>query len=288
MRWRGSSTLTVTWLLAASCGISRDHGSSVGYGDVFVEVGRIELQESPDDPIVAIDHVSRRPGGGFLIADRHAGRVRLFDEAGRQIGIVGKPGQGPGELEEPSGAVEFPDGRLIVVQRASPRLTIFSPDTAPVIGRVPGQYGFWAARAGDGFVAGVATRDTRFAVFDPDGTPPRDWVPVSAPPISDLSAPGSRERLEQWSRSFTVVRRIAAVADSVLVVEYGRHDPREGDPYFVVPTTVDVYSADGQKLAEGLNLPGPVVGGGPHLLLLAAEPPNAWTVSVLEWRGPQP
>ncbi|HEY8376606.1 MAG TPA: hypothetical protein VIK91_08965, partial [Nannocystis sp.] len=142
----------MTLLLATSCRISQDQGSSVEYSDLFVEVGRIELQEFPDDPIVAIDHVNRRPGGGFLIADRHAGRVRLFDEAGRQIGIVGKPGQGPGELEEPSGAVEFPDGRLIVVQRASPRLTIFSPDTAPVIGRVPGQYGFWAARAGDGFV----------------------------------------------------------------------------------------------------------------------------------------
>lgn len=110
-------------------------------------------------------------------------------------------------------------------------------------------------------------------------------MPVSAPPVSDLSAPGSRDRLEDWSRSFTVVRQVVAVADSVLVVEYGRHDPREGDPYFVVPTTVDIYSADGHKLAEGLELPGPVVGGGRHLLLLVAEPPNPWTVSVLEWRG---
>lgn len=171
MRCLGLSSLAVTMLLAASCGISRDRDAHVGYDEFFVEVGRVEFQEFADDPIVDIDYVSRRPGGGFLIADRHAGHVRLFDEVGRQTRVVGKPGQGPGELEEPTGAVEFPDGRLIVVQRASPRLTIFSPDTAPVIGRVPGPYGFWAARAGDGFVAGVATQDTRFAVFERDGTP---------------------------------------------------------------------------------------------------------------------
>lgn len=339
MKSRDFPAAAVTLLLTASCDVFLDREAPAEYDDPFAEVRRVEFQEFPDDPIVGIDYVSQRPGGGYLIADPHAGRVRLFDAGGRQTRTVGQPGKGPGELEEPAGAVEFPDGRLVVVQRGDPRLTIFPPDTAPVIGKIPGHYGFWAARAGDGFVAGVATVTTRFGLFDRAGTPlatfglrdpaitrtpfwmffasdhaavlgdaiavnmsffptirlydfegdsigafgepPPDWVPISEPPVSDVSAPGNRERLEEWSTTFTVVRQIAAVADSLLVVQYGHH--AEDD--VVVPTTADVYSAEGQKLAEGLSLPGRVVGGGSQLLVLVAEPPSPWTVSVLEWRG---
>ena len=328
-------------LLAASC--APDDRALLGSGDVLVEVDRVELEESPDDPIVGVEYVGERPDGGYIIADRHAGRVRLFDSSGRRAEVVGGPGDGPGELEEPAGAVELPDGRILVVQRGSPRLTIFFPDSAPTITDVPGQYGFWADRAGRGFVAGVATRDTRFALFDEDGTAlstfasrdpaisetpfwiyfadehaatigdriavntslfpivrlfdltgdsvgvlgeaPPDWAPASAPPVSDLSGPGNRERIADWSRSFTVVRQIAAVGDSLLVVEYGRHDPRDSNPDFVTSTTADVYSVSGERLASGLKLPGPVVGGGRRVLVLVAEPPAPWTIVALAWRG---
>jgi len=326
----------------ASC-TAGDHAPRAS-DDAFAEVGRVEFEELPDDPIVGIDYVGLRPGGGYLIADRFAGRVRLFDGLGRQTGVVGRPGKGPGELEEPSGAVEFPDGRVIVVQRSSPRLTIFPRDSEPVIKTIPGQYGFWAQRADSGFVAGVATRESRFAQFDADGTAlasfavrdpaiaatpfwiyfasehaavlrdmvavntslfprvrlyslsgdsvgsigeaPPDWIPAAAPPVSELSAPGSREKIAEWSRSFSVVRQIAAVADTLLVVEYGRHDPQEAEAYYIRPTTADVYSAAGEKLASGVRLPGPVVGGGTHLLVLVGEPPAPWAISQLEWRGP--
>lgn len=332
--------LGLVWAVT-SCG--PEDGARPTPEEALAEVGRVEFEESAEDPIEGIDYVGTRPGGGYIIADRQAGRVRLFDEAGRQVRVVGRPGEGPGELEEPSGAVEFPDGRVVVVQRASPRLTIFPPDSAPILKRVPGQYGFWAQRAGEGFVAGVATRETRFARFDAEGTPlatfgtrdpsiaatpfwiffasehaavvrdlvavstsffpqirlfslagdsvgllgeaPRDWIPVSAPPVSDLSAPGNRERIAEWSGSFSVVRQIAAVADTLLVVEYGVHDPQEADPYFVRSTTVDVYSLAGEKLASDVRLPGPVVGGGGRLLVLVGEPPSPWAIAALEWRG---
>lgn len=341
MKASRTSSLFVAAVLAASC--TAEEKPPRGTDNVLVEVGRIEFEESPDDPIVGVEYVGVRRDGGYLIADRHAGRVRLFDSSGRQAGVLGGPGEGPGELEEPAGAVELTDGRVVVVQRGSPRLTIFSADTTPTIKNIPGQYGFWAEQAGHGFVAGVATRDTRFAVFDEEGTAlatfasrdpaisetpfwiyfadehattvgsriavntslyptirlfaltgdsvgafgdaPPEWTPVSVPPVSDLSAPGSRERVAEWSRSFTVVRQIATVADSLLVVEYGRHDPRDADPDFVAATTADVYSVSGQKLASGLRLPGPVVGGGRHLLVLVAEPPGPWTIAALEWRG---
>ena len=345
MRRRVLPTVTWLWLSTTSCGEPHvPQASRAGVGPL-AEASRIELEELPGDPIVGIDYVGRRPGGGYLVADRFAGHVRLFDEAGRQTRVVGRPGQGPGELDEPGAAVEFPDGRVIVLQRANPRLTIFRPDSTPAISTLPGQYGFWAEAAGDGFVAGVATRDTRFARFsrsgqvistfgrrDPSiattpfwiyfaadhaavlgeviavntslyptlrlfsldgdsltsfGSPPPDWAPVTVPPVSDLSARGNRQRLEAWARTFTVVRQVAAVADSLLVVEYGRHDPQESDPDRVVPTTADVYSPRGEKLAEGIELPGPVVGGGAQLLVLVSEPPSAWTIAAFEWVGPE-
>jgi len=337
--------MIVACLVGSACSGGRDEEGGVEGNDPLVEVGRVVLEETPDDPIVGIDFVGRRPGGGYIIADRHAGHVRLFDSTGRQVRVVGMKGEGPGELDEPSAAVEFPDGRLFVLQRASPRLTLFPPDTAPSVSNIHGQYGFWAERSGSGFFAGVATRDTRFARFDDRGVPvarfgardpaiaatpfwiyfasdhaavleegemlavntslsptirlfdsagdsvdawgdpPPSWVPISAPPVLDLSAPGNRERIEEWARSFTVVRQIAAIADSLLAVEYGRYDPQESDPYRILSSTVDVYSKSGEKIVEGLTLPGPLVGGGDELLALVAEPPDPWTISLLRWRG---
>lgn len=345
---RGWMIRTVSgWAFAlAACGPPSGDAQDTSFDDLFVEVSRVEFEESANDPIVSIEYVGERPNGGYIVPDRHAGKVRLFDQAGREDLVLGTAGDGPGELNEPAGAVELSDGRVAVVQRANPRLTIFIPNADPILEAVPGQYGFWATAAEGGFVAGVATQDTRFARFDEDGSaastfgvrdpviadtpfwiffardhaavlgetiavstslfptvrlfsadgdsigsfghPPPAWEPVSEPPVSDLSAPGSRERLEEWARSFTIVGNLATVSDSLLVVEYGRYDPREADPYFSVPTTVDVYNASGDKLAEGISLPGPVVGGGAQLLVLVSEPPNSWTVSALEWRGANP
>jgi len=337
--------MVATWLVGSGCSGGQDETGLTEGGDPFLEVGRVVFEETPDDPIVGIDFVGRRPNGGYIIADRQAGHIRLFGAMGHQERVVGTPGEGLGELEEPSAAVEFPDGRIFVFQMASPRLTLFPPDTAPSISNIPGQYGFWAERSGQGFFAGIATRETRFAWFDEAGVPvarfgsrdpavaetpfwiffasdhaavlgavvavntslyptirlfdsagvsvgawgepPPSWVPAAPPPVSDLSVPGNRERIEEWARSFTVVRQIAAVADSLLVVEYGRHDPRDSDPYHVVSTTVDIYSKSGEKVVEGLKLPGSLVGGGDELLVLVAEPPGPWTVSLLQWHGVQ-
>jgi len=311
----------------------------------LVETARVALQEAPADPIADIESVRDRPGGGFILADRQASRVRLFDASGSIDGVLGGPGDGPGELREPTAALELDDGRVLVVQRADPRLTVFSPGAAPAVRSVPGHYGFLIEHAGPRILVGAATRETRFALisldaesaisfgvidpavdatplwiwfatnsaavlgdviavstsffprirlFDLDGDsigalgePPADWVPPSAPPISDVSGPGDRERIEAWARSFTVVRRIVALGDSLLVVEYGRHEPAEGDPYRVVPTSADIYRLDGARIASGIDLPGPVVGGGRRLLVLVAEPPDPWTVAAYEWRDPR-
>lgn len=335
--------LAALCLTSLSCGDAASRPST-DEGGGLVQVTRIELEELPGDPIVGVEHLARRPDGGYVLADRHADRVRLFDATGRQEQTLGRSGEGPGELQEPSGAAELQDGRVVVVERGSPRLTVFRPDSAPEVARLSGQYGFWVEEAAGGLVAGVATRDTRFATLTSDGstvtafghrdpsvaTTPfwiyfatehaavlgdivavstslfptirlfsvagdsigafdvggSDWIQASAPPVADLSAPGNRGRIADWSRTFTVVRGLAALDDSLLLVEYGRYDPSEADPYFIEPTGADLYALSGERLLSRLELPGPVVGGGQTVLVLVGSPPAAWEVAELAWRPP--
>lgn len=324
-------------LVACSCA-----EPGFGFGAFFEDVGRIELEEFPDDPIVSIGQVARRPDGGFILADAGAARVRLFDSTGRQVEVAGGRGDGPGEFRSPTAAVELDDGRVIVTDGADPRLTIFAPGRDVRLARIPGQYAFWIERLGDDVVVGLGSRGNRFTILEPAGdtvatfgtvrsevnevpfwiffardrgtvadghvvinttfyptlrvfdstgdsirtigSPPASWIPPRAPPVDRLADPGDRERIEEWSRSFTVVRGLATVADSLIVVQYGSHDPQQADPYHVEPATVDVYALGGEKRAEDLALPLPVVGGGRELIVLSAQPPDPWTITLYRWR----
>lgn len=92
---------------------------------------RIELERDRDDPIVDASAVTHRSDGGLLVVDQPASRVRRFDDEGNRNGVVGRPGEGPGELRQPSSAVAGPADTLFVVQRGGPRLTAYGPAGAP-------------------------------------------------------------------------------------------------------------------------------------------------------------
>lgn len=91
--------------LLVSCGGDRDGGAVRTAG--FDEVARVEFEELSEDPIIGVESVAERPGGGFMVTDRLAGRVRLLDAPGRIDTVLGSPGEGPGELSEPAAAVEL-------------------------------------------------------------------------------------------------------------------------------------------------------------------------------------
>lgn len=335
-----SAVVALGWLATKGCA---DEVPEASAERPFETVAEVQLQEVPDDPIVGVGFVSRRPDGGFALADEAADRVRLFDDSGAIDRTLGRSGEGPGEFDAPTAVVEAPDGTVLVTQRSSPRLTIFRPGEEPLLRDVPGHYGYWASSIGDRLIVGMGSRAERFAVmsragehissfgvlpsavndtpywiyfarqhatvvgdrivtntsffptlhvFDAQGDsitsfgePPPSWVAPTGPPVDRLSDDGDRERIEEWSRSFTVVRGIATVADSLIVVQYGRHDPTENDPYRVVPATIDVYSLSGERVVEDLALTDPIAGGGTNLLVLSDEPPGPWTLSVLRWRG---
>lgn len=116
------------------------------------------------------------------------------------------------------------------------------------------------------------------------GTPPREWIEPTSPEIGTIASDADRARLEVWARSFTVVTGLAAT-DGVVLMQYGRHDPRPGAPYHVARERADVYSADGEKLVEGLELSARILAGGARIYLLESSPPDGWTIAVREWSG---
>lgn len=329
-------------VIAAACAPA----TPAGFDAWFQETGHVVLEEGAGDPIAAVPWLTRRPDGGFALADEQAGRVRLFDAAGRQEAVLGRPGDGPGEFDAPTAAVELPSGRVLVTEGDHPVLTLFEPGGEPRQVSIPGNYGTWLERIGDDVVLGMGSRGERFAILSADGVvrstfgavapevneipfwiffardhgtvlrdevavntsfypdvrlfdaagdsvavigqAPSHWEPATPPPIHRLAGPDDRERVAAWAGSFTVVRGLAAVADTLLLVQYGRHEPVPGDPYLVRPTRVDVYTHAGVRLAEGLELPYPVVGGGTELLVLSGQPPDPWSVTLYRWRGRRP
>jgi hypothetical protein len=332
--------LALLSLCVTSCGSS---DPSPTFASAFQEVARVELEERPDTPIVGIASIQPRPGGGFAIADEASDLVWLFDASGRIDRVMGGRGDGPGELDAPTAAVELEDGRVLVTQRSNSRMTQFHAEGDPTLLSVPGRYGFWASPLGAELVVGVGTRDTRYAILAEDGTErarfgrlapivnntpfwiflardhatvvdkrvvtntsffprlrvydehgdsiatigtaPPSWVAPTAPPIDRVEGPADRALLDEWTRSFSVVRNVATIDRELVVVQYGRYNPSTTDSYRVDPTTIDVYRLDGTKLVEDLALPYPVVGGGERLLVVTAEPPEPWTVAVYRWTG---
>ena len=64
--------------------------------------------------------------GNIYVKDLRSADVRVFDANGRYVTTVGKRGEGPGELREVFGMHVDGDDRVIVADRMSRRLTIFT------------------------------------------------------------------------------------------------------------------------------------------------------------------
>lgn len=168
-RARGLDRTLASFVLLSALACGRDQ-PEVGlapesFPSVFEAVGTVTLQEDPSDPMVGLTFLTRRPDGGFAVADELGDKVRLFDAQGRLEATFGGPGDGPGELDAPTAVVELPDGRVFVTQRATPRLTVYPPGSDPIALTLPGRYGTWLHDVGDRLVAGIGSRDDRFAVI---------------------------------------------------------------------------------------------------------------------------
>jgi len=86
-----------------------------------------------------ISHLTADDQGRIYALDRKESHVKVFDAQGRYLRTIGRPGQGPGDLNEPI-FVYFLRNELLVTQYE--RLSFFSPDgdllrTVPMVKETP-------------------------------------------------------------------------------------------------------------------------------------------------------
>lgn len=73
-----------------------------------------------------IKNISTDNDGNIYVSDANTSKIKVFDKNGNFIKSIGKKGKGPGEMAEVSCMVVNSDDQLVVVDRLSRRVTVFS------------------------------------------------------------------------------------------------------------------------------------------------------------------
>ena len=74
------------------------------------------------------EHAAFDAQDNLYVLDRGNQRVLVFDRTGRFVRQIGKKGDGPGELQMPTGLALLPDGNLAVLDAAHRNLSLFARD----------------------------------------------------------------------------------------------------------------------------------------------------------------
>jgi hypothetical protein len=112
------------------------------------------------------------------------------------------------------------------------------------------------------------------------GTPPGSWVDASRPESGAFTGTSGTLRMQEWLRSFTIIRQIDLYGDSLLVVTHARYVPDVPDFGRKEDIGLDLYDLDGKKLFEDMPVPGRILRAADYLYVLLAEPPEGWRVGV--------
>ena len=96
------------------------------FEEAFVLVDSLELEQTPDLPIVGIESVDLSADGEILVADPLDARLSLFAPSGELLQVFGRRGQGPGEFEYPTHARFDERGDIHVVDLARRLISVFS------------------------------------------------------------------------------------------------------------------------------------------------------------------
>ena len=173
-----------------------------------VEVWTTEGQEIADG-LTAITGLVEAADGRIWIADMWPleGRVLVLDPETMRAEVVGRKGDGPGEVLLPGNMAAMPDGRIAVYDGLRRAIEVYDPDGEPFRrvqlrgAFIQSAHGF-AVLATGGFVLTGAARPSESAVhyFDSDGEwvrgwrdryPLRDAFPVSESEIAVMMAQGA-------------------------------------------------------------------------------------------------
>lgn len=106
-------------------------GQDVPLAADFPEVYRVGGFDAPEWAEFAVPPRVRFDAAGRLHAMERflgSGSVVVIDTDGTPVRVVGRPGEGPGELSRPTGFAVWPDGRLVVADMGHRAYQVFGPD----------------------------------------------------------------------------------------------------------------------------------------------------------------
>ena len=97
------------------------------FSEAFEIVRRLVLEED-DRAMTVLPMVSSGGPGRLLLAEPQEGQVNVYGTDGRLQRVLGRRGEGPGELTLPIAARRTLDGGIVVADPMLARLTFFPPD----------------------------------------------------------------------------------------------------------------------------------------------------------------
>jgi hypothetical protein len=82
---------------------------------------------NPDEAFSQVGMFVVGDDGSIFALDFKDQKIKVFDSTGKFLRLIGKPGQGPGELGTASGIQLMTDGTLVVEDAGNRRLALFKP-----------------------------------------------------------------------------------------------------------------------------------------------------------------
>jgi len=82
---------------------------------------------SPDESLSLVSTFIVDGTGGVFALDFKEQKIKVYDKTGKFLRLIGRPGQGPGELGMASGIQFLDDGTLVVEDATNRRLALFKP-----------------------------------------------------------------------------------------------------------------------------------------------------------------
>jgi len=108
-------------------------GSLEGEGRLVAEVEIGVLEGPPELMFGQITAIDVGPDGSVYVVDRQVPEVRVFGPDGAHRATLGRPGEGPGELNGPDGGLAvLSDGRVLVRDPQNNRIQVYGPDGEPL------------------------------------------------------------------------------------------------------------------------------------------------------------
>lgn len=127
---RLSLAIAAATLLAASCSDGEPHGIDLGSVPQLRQITSIGCAACDFPQPITVRALATNGTERIYVLARYPPFVRVFDTVGRQLAEFAPAGEGPGEMSRPARIFARDDGSVLVLDRVSQRLLLFTEQGA--------------------------------------------------------------------------------------------------------------------------------------------------------------